>query len=78
MRYKDLFMATAALGALLSSASLVHAWGEEPLGEINIVDPQLKAWAAITPENPPGEPVPGTDYGMDTATGTFKHPIARR
>ena len=76
MRYTGLFMATAAVGALLGSASLVHAWGEEPLGEINLIDPHLKAWAAITPENPPGEPVPGTDYGMDAATGTFKHPVA--
>ena len=76
MRYNGLFMATAAIGALLSSATLVQAWNEEPLGEINIIDPHLKAWVAITPENPPGEPVPGTDYGMDAATGTFKHPTA--
>lgn len=76
MRYNGLFAAAAAIGALLSSATLVQAWNEEPLGEINIVDPHLKAWVAITPENPPDRPVPGTDYGMDAATGTFKHPTA--
>lgn len=75
MRYANILVVTA-VGALMSSASLVQAWGEEPLGEINLIDPHLKAWAAITPENPPAEPVPGIDYGMDASTGTFKHPVA--
>ena len=72
MTYKALLLATALIG----SASLVRAWGEEPLGGIDLRDPHLKAWTALAPENPPGEPVPGVDYGMDPATGLFKHPVA--
>ena len=44
------------------------------MGEINLLDPNLKAWAALTKENPPAAPEPGKDYGMEGAT--FRHPTA--
>ena len=75
MRTSRLLAATA-LCALWAAGALAQDWQEEPLGEINLIDPFLKAWAAITPENPPAAPLPGVDYGMDAATGTFKHPVA--
>ena len=63
MRLARLLAATA-LCALWAAGA--HAqWEEEPLGEINRVDPFLKAWGDLTPENPPADLEPGVDYGMD-------------
>jgi len=68
-------LAQQAAIALLGLTAPAVAWEEEPLGEINIVDPHLQRWAAITPEAPPAEPVPGKDYGMQP-DGTFRAPLA--
>ena len=66
----------AAVVALLGTvATLAWSWQEEPLDDISISDPHLQRWAAITPDNPPAAPVPGTDYGMQP-NGSFKAPAA--
>ena len=74
MRYSGFLIATA-LVALSAAGALAQDWQEQPLGEINITDPQLKAWAALTKDNPPALPEPGVDYGMEKS-GVFKHPLA--
>ena len=69
----------AMLAALLYPAILAAAdWsgGHEP-GPIDVRDPWLKAWQDATPENPPADPVPGVDYGMNS-DGSFRHPASTR
>ena len=72
-------------GGGIIAAALLHATaptaassgeGGHDAAPINIVDPWLKAWQDLTPENPPAPPVPGVDYGIDPATGAFRHPVA--
>lgn len=41
-----------------------------------VTDPYLKQWLSLTYDKAPPAPVPGVDYGMDAATGTFKAPRA--
>ncbi len=68
----------AMLAALLAPAALSASdWQEKPAGPINITDPWLKAWQEATPENPPADPVPGVDYGMNP-DGSFRHPASTR
>lgn len=67
----------ALLAAFLWPAGLAAADGKggPGAGPINIVDPWLKAWQEATPENPPADPVPGVDYGMNP-DGSFRHPVS--
>ena len=69
----------AMLAALLCPAILAAAdWsGHHAPGPIDVRDPWLKAWQEATPENPPADPVPGVDYGMN-ADGSFRHPASTR
>lgn len=71
--------AGAAILAVLSSPAVLSAadWQDAPAGPINITDPWLKAWQDATPENPPTDPVPGKDYGMNP-DGSFRHPASTR
>lgn len=71
--------AGAAILAVLSSPAALSAadWQDAPAGPINITDPWLKAWQDATPENPPTDPVPGKDYGMNP-DGSFRHPASTR
>ena len=41
-----------------------------------IPDADVRAWHALTYDQKPPRPVPGVDYGMDEATGRFRHPKA--
>ncbi len=42
----------------------------------DIPDPDIRAWWNLTYDRKPPVPIPGKDYGMDAATGTFRHPKA--
>ena len=69
----------AIAAALLHATALAAASGGEgghDAAPIDVVDPWLKTWQDLTSENPPAPPVPGVDYGMDPATGAFRHPGA--
>lgn len=44
--------------------------------EQEISDPDIRAWWNLTYNRKPPVPVPGKDYGMDSATGRFVHPKA--
>ncbi|WP_411340517.1 hypothetical protein V6U71_00660 [Sphingopyxis sp. J-6] len=69
----------ALLAALLWPAMTAAAdWGSDVASRpIDIKDPWLKAWQEATPENPPKDPVPGVDYGMNP-DGSFRHPSSTR
>ena len=68
----------AMLAALLCPAVLAAAdGGGHGTGPIDVRDPWLKAWQEATPENPPADPVPGVDYGMNP-DGSFRHPASTR
>ena len=52
-----------AVAALLSATAPMAAdWsGSHADAPIDVRDPWLKAWIAVTPDNPPKDPVPGVD-----------------
>lgn len=58
---------------LLGSAQVAAAEGA---AQTDIRDPYLKAWHALSYDRKPPELKPGVDYGMDPATGAFRHPNA--
>ena len=68
-------IAAALLHATALAAASVGEGGHDA-APIDVVDPWLKTWQDLTSENPPAPPVPGVDYGMDPATGAFRHPGA--
>lgn len=89
MRYNLVMRATsggalALLLAGLAAPSLADEPAESrvkpvpPLtaGDADIPDPDIRAWWNLTYNRKPEPPVPGKDYGMDTATGRFVHPKA--
>jgi hypothetical protein len=68
----------AAAALLGATAPMAADWsGGHADAPIDVRDPWLKAWIAATPENPPKDPVPGTDYGMNP-DGSFRHPGSTR
>lgn len=86
----NLVMRTASGGvlALLLAGLAAPSLADEPAGttakpvppltaqESDIPDPDIRAWWNLTYNRKPEPPVPGKDYGMDTATGHFIHPKA--
>lgn len=68
-RLAGLLLASAFAGAA-PAAERDHA------APVDIRDPQLKAWYDLTYDKRPPELTPGKDYGMDPATGQFRHPKA--
>ena len=76
--YRIIGGGAAVIAGLLYATALTAASGEggHATGPVTIVDPKLKAWHQATPENPPSPPKPDVDYGIDPATGAFRHPVA--
>lgn len=64
--------------AILAASTSALAWGVELPEEITVTDPIIQRYLDITTDRMPGTPEPGKDYGMDAATGVFKHPAATR
>jgi len=62
---------------LALTAGMAHAadWGSKVPTEINITDPYLKQWNALTYDKAPPALEPGKDYGM-AEDGTFRAPRA--
>ncbi len=71
-------VAAVAVAVALIWGAAATAAEEKPVSErpVSITDPWLKKWNDATPDNPPAWPKPGIDYGMDTKTGKFRHPVA--
>ncbi|MFK0276620.1 hypothetical protein ACIQUG_23315 [Ensifer sp. NPDC090286] len=67
---------TCSILCLAAGATFAAGWEKEVPTEINIQDPHLKRWSELTYDKQPPALVPGKDYGMDPATGTFKAPRA--
>lgn len=61
--------------ALTASVARAADWGSKVPTEINITDPYLKQWNALTYDKAPPAPEPGKDYGM-AEDGTFRAPRA--
>ncbi|MDR7225400.1 hypothetical protein [Aminobacter aminovorans] len=61
--------------ALTAGVAQAADWGSKVPTEINITDPYLKQWNALTYDKAPPAPEPGKDYGM-SEDGTFKAPRA--
>lgn len=67
---------TAGLGFVAFSAIAAASENGQEAKPINVEDPYLKAWIALTPDKAPTIPFPGKDYGLDPKTGSFKAPVA--
>ncbi len=61
--------------ALTAGMAKAADWGSKVPTEVNITDPALKQWNALTYDKAPPAPVPGKDYGM-AEDGTFRAPRA--
>ncbi|WP_137752380.1 hypothetical protein [Sphingopyxis sp. L1A2A] len=73
-----LLMASVAAPALAKDDPAEGALPQPPLtaAQSDIPDPDIRAWWNLTYDRKPPAPLPGQDYGMDAATGTFRHPKA--
>lgn len=61
--------------ALTAGVAQAADWGSKVPTEINITDPYLKQWNALTYDKAPPAPDAGKDYGM-AEDGTFRAPRA--
>jgi hypothetical protein len=61
--------------ALAAGVAEAADWGSKVPTEINISDPYLKQWNALTYDKAPPAPEPGKDYGM-AVDGSFRAPRA--
>ncbi|MBT1157414.1 hypothetical protein J1C56_17625 [Aminobacter anthyllidis] len=61
--------------ALTAGVARAADWGSKVPSEINITDPYLKQWNALTYDKAPPALEPGKDYGM-AEDGTFRAPRA--
>lgn len=79
LKFSSLGTVGALLGAALLGISQLAIAQDAPAphsSELDIRDPVVKAVHDLTYDRKPPESVPGSDYGMDAATGRFRHPGA--